>query len=267
MQTADSVVSLSFFRFTGLSGRLWAFAQMGLARGPLARLPGIGFHKLLGTGTGEGFTPLPNTGVYAILATWPSLRTAERTVAEAEVFRRYRRHAGEAWTVFLSPVSARGAWDGAPPFVPAPAAAAPSAPPEALAVLTRATVRARAVMRFWGRVPSISRAIGRDPNVAFKIGMGEVPWFHQVTFSIWPDAKSMAAFAIADGPHARAVRAVREGNWFAEELYARFHVLGHEGSWAGGAPLAALALAPPPYAPEEPPGLQREALHSARSPA
>jgi spheroidene monooxygenase len=109
-----------------------------------------------------------------------------------------------------------------------------------LAALTRATVRPAKALRFWDRVPSISAMIGSDPNVAFKIGIGELPLLHQVTFSIWPDTASMAAFARGDGPHGRAIRAVREGNWFNEELYARFHLLGSVGSWNGTDPLAAL---------------------------
>ena len=43
----------------------------------------------------------------------------------------------------------------------------------------------------------------------------------------------MAAFARRDGPHAEAIRAVREGGWFAEELYARFRVVGETGTWGG----------------------------------
>jgi spheroidene monooxygenase len=58
-----------------------------------------------------------------------------------------------------------------------------------------------------------------------------------VTFSIWPDADSMAQFARADGPHARAIRAVRIGDWFSEELYARFRVQATRGSWNGRDPL------------------------------
>ena len=82
--------------------------------------------------------------------------------------------------------------------------------------------------------------IGTDPNVLFKIGIGEVPLLHQVTFSIWPDADSMARFARRDGPHARAIAAVRSEGWFREELYARFRVLGTAGRWEGGNPLANL---------------------------
>ena len=92
-------------------------------------------------------------------------------------------------------------------------------------------------MKFWGRVPDISTRIGLDENVAFKIGIGEVPWLHQVTFSIWPSAHAMAEFARKDGPHAQAIRAVREGAWFREELYARFAVTGEHGAWDGESPL------------------------------
>ena len=160
-------VSLSLYRFASLGARLWAFAQMGLARRGFAKPPGIGYWKLCGSGP-------------AALASGP------------------------------------------------------------LAALTRATVRPGAAARFWRRVPDISAMIGTDPNVLFKIGIGEVPLLHQVTFSIWPDADSMARFARRDGPHARAIAAVRSEGWFREELYARFRVLGTAGRWEGGNPLANL---------------------------
>lgn len=229
------ITTLSLFRFAGLRGRLWAFSQMLFARPALARAPGIGFWKLFGSGTGEGFTPIPNTAVWGILATWPSLDAARSSVTELSVFRRYQCRATECWTVFLEPTSARGTWDRIQPFQARVAPASGS-----LAALTRATIKPGILLRFWRRVPSISAAIGADPNVAFKIGLGEVPWFHQVTFSIWPDTDSMAGFARKDGPHARAIRAVRDGHWFAEELYARFHIVGALGSWNGENPLREL---------------------------
>lgn len=225
---SPQTVTLSLHRFEGIGARLWAFSQMLFARRSLARAEGIEFWKLLGSGTGEGFTPIPNTAVYAILAAWSDGEQARAEVSGAQPFRRYRARAREAWTVFLVPVSARGVWDGTAPFVPGPA---PAGGP--LAALTRATVRPSRLARFWRRVPEISRRIGDDPNVLFKIGVGEVPWLHQVTFSIWPDEASMAAFARRDGPHARAIKAVREGGWFAEELYARFRVVGEAGTWGG----------------------------------
>jgi spheroidene monooxygenase len=224
-------VTLSLFRFGSVSARLWAFSQMATARFELKAIRDIQAFKLCGSGTGEGFTPIPNWGVYAILATWPDHDTARRAIMGTPVFRRYRAHAAEALTIFLTPMSARGQWAGAEPFVPQDVTT--DGP---IAAITRATVKPSVALRFWGQEPEISRAIGRDPNVMFKIGIGEVPWMQQVTFSIWPDTDSMAAFARATGPHARAIRAVRDGGWFREELYARFRVDAAEGTWEGVTP-------------------------------
>ncbi len=225
------VVSLSFYRFGTVRARIWAFAMMGLARLPMARVPDIGFWKLFGSGVGEGFTPLPNPAVYAILPTWPDLETAQARCAGGSIFKRYRAKAAEYWTVYLSPQTARGEWSGQTPFAPTQDVTAGP-----LAALTRATIKPSILARFWGQVPDISKVIGADPNVMFKIGIGEVPWLHQVTFSIWPDADRMAAFA-RTGPHAEAIRAVRTQGWFREELYARFALLGEDGSWGGSSPL------------------------------
>lgn len=225
-------VTLSLFRFGPLTARLWAFAQMGLARGALSRVKGIGTVKLCGSGTGEGFTPVPNTAVYGILTTWPDHDAARRAFYGARVFRRYTEMAEERLTVFLTPCAARGRWGGAMPF-DADATATPDGP---IAALTRASIRPRAALAFWKNEPSITKAIGADPNVLFKIGIGEAPLFRQVTFSIWPDTETMADFARADGPHADAIRAVRAGNLFSEDLYARFRVDAIEGTWEGQAP-------------------------------
>jgi spheroidene monooxygenase len=148
--------------------------------------------KLCGSGTGEGFTPIPNTAVYAILATWPDHDAARRAMLGTSVFRAYRDHADEAMTIFLTP-PARGA-NGR--------GRSPSTPQDVtldgpIAALTRATVKPSVALKFWGQEPDVSRAIGEDPNVMFKIGIGEVPWMQQVTFSIWPDARTMAEFARA----------------------------------------------------------------------
>jgi spheroidene monooxygenase len=232
----QQVVSLCLYRFDRWRDRLWALGQMGLARRPLGRLPGIGFFKLMGAGTGEGFTPRPNPDVVAVLSTWPDLATAEARIRDAAVFRRYRARAREAFVLHLEPVAARGRWSGRAPF----RVASPAPVDGPVAALTRATIRPRNLLKFWRRAPAISVRIGADPNVLFKIGVGEVPWLHQVTFSIWPDTPSMAAFARADGPHAAAIRAVRTEDWFAEELYARFTIRAHSGSWGGVDPLTRL---------------------------
>ena len=230
--TKTPIVTISFFRFSRPATRAWALYMMGRARLSLPKVPEIGFWKLCGSGTGEGFTPVPNTSVYAILATWPDEATARAQTQNADIFNTYRAKSSEDWTIFMETSSARGVWSGGTPF--SPTGCSIDGP---LAALTRATVKPSVAMKFWSRVPDISQMIGSDRNVAFKIGIGEVPLLHQVTFSIWPDTKSMASFARENGPHAAAIKAVRDGNWFAEELYARFAILGDSGSWEGASPL------------------------------
>jgi spheroidene monooxygenase len=116
MGTEMQTVSLSFYRFATPFSRLWALTMMGAARLSLPRIDGLQFWKLCGSGIGEGFTPIPNTGVYAILTVWPDLNRAGEANEREPIFQRYRAKASEHWTVFLTPYSARGAWSGQSPF-------------------------------------------------------------------------------------------------------------------------------------------------------
>lgn len=228
VQTTQTT-TLTAFRFGSPGDRVWAFSQMGLARRPLAKTPDIGFWKLFGTGGGESFRPSPNFSVYAILATWPSASIAAERVAEAPVYAKYRRHAAECATLYLDRPSVRGAWDGQVPFE------ASRVPPGsgAVAVLTRATIRARHAMRFWRHAPGIDLQTADEPAILFKLGMGEVPGLRQVTFSVWSDATAMTRFAYRHPLHREAARAAKDGRWFSEDLFARFRLVGAEGRWNG----------------------------------
>ncbi|MEO0621220.1 MAG: spheroidene monooxygenase [Pseudomonadota bacterium] len=239
------VTSLSVFRFDSAAARLWAFSQMGLARRALAAEREIGFWKLFGTGGGESFRARPNFGVYAILATWPSDASAQEGLAASPVLRQYRARAAENWTVRLATVSVRGRWDGRAPFEPV------EAPLEApFAILTRASIKPWKAAAFWRGAPDIDARTAEEPAILFKRGMGEVPYLRQVTFSIWSDLEAMKQFAYRHPYHRDAARHARERAWFSEELFARFRVLGAEGTWEGADPLATCRPMPFP-APRE----------------
>jgi spheroidene monooxygenase len=214
---------------------------MALARPALARDKRLSFAKLCGAGSGAGFTFRLDGRMWAIMATWPDEATARDGLATSPVWRRWRARAAESYSVLLSPVSSRGSWSGVNPFTPQTDTPGPDG---RWAALTRATLKPRHLLHFWDHVPGVQDRIAQDPAVAFKIGIGEVPLVHQVTFSVWPDLASMASFARREGAHALAIEAVRSGDWFAEELYARFRILGTQGTWGGFDPLG------PPAAPE-----------------
>jgi spheroidene monooxygenase len=227
------VASLTLFRFPTLYDKHWALWQMLLLRRALNRLPGVSFMRMVGTGSREGFFPWPNFGVYGLIAAWPSLEHARAQVEESRPYRAYRAHASETVSFYLRPTRSRGAWGGRAPFAVEPAGA--EGP---LAVLTRATIRPRHMLAFWGRTPAIRASIPQSGGLRFQAGMGEVPWLNQITFTVWTDRAALRAFAHDPaGPHGAAAAAARTRGWFAEELFARFDVLACDGIWQGRAVL------------------------------
>ena len=234
------VVSISVFRFDRALSKIWAFGQMGLARRRVRGIPGIGFHKLFGSGSGASFDPRPNFGVYAILAAWPTQKDARRQIHESPVFKAYRKHASEVGPLYLRAYQSAGRWDGVQPF----AVRKLSAPPSPIAILTRATVRPGKLRAFWRSVPAISDALCDQGQARFWLGLGEVPMVHQVTLSVWPDTESMTRFAYESGFHRDAIRQAKENRWFSEDLFARFAVLDAEGLWMGRDLSTAVGLAP-----------------------
>ena len=92
--------------------------------------------------------------------------------------------------------------------------------------------RARGVEpRGWHR-----RARGAEHVAA--VGIGEAPLGLQGTLSLWDSAESLRAFAHRGAAHQEVIaRTPREG-WYAEELFARFAVVGSEGTLHGRDPLA-----------------------------
>ena len=159
---------------------------MALARMAMSKISGLKFYKLFGTGSGHGFTnivnPITNSGVYAILAVWQNHEIAKQAIETEDIYIKYRNKGDQNWNIFLKPVSVRGLWSGKSPFEIKNTVAVGD---DQIVALTRASIKLINLLKFWKRVPDIENVIGSDKNVLFKIGMGEIPWFHQVTFSIW----------------------------------------------------------------------------------
>jgi spheroidene monooxygenase len=222
-------VTFSLFRFDSLYERHWALWQMLLAKPKLKRLPGVQFVKMVGAGSREGFFPIPDTSVEGVICVWPSLEHAQAQVRAAPVFAAFRRHASEAATLYLQTTRVWGRWAGGAPFE---ADRGPVAPGPVVA-LTRASIKPRHAIGFWRKTPAIRAEIPDQDHLLFKIGLAEVPWVNQITFTIWDDIEAMRAFAYRPGgPHTAAVEAVRREGWFNEELYARFRVMGVDGGWS-----------------------------------
>jgi spheroidene monooxygenase len=224
-----TVVTFSLFSFPSLRQRLWAFAQMGLAKPRLRKTQDLAFFKLMGTGSGAGFSTRPNFGVYTLLAEWPSLAIARKRIGSAESLKGYRTHSDQMSTLFLEPISTRGQWDGHE-FAVSADAGEQTLP---VVALTRASIRPSKLVRFWREVPAISDAVEREPARSFMIGTGEIPWLHQVTFSLWRSVEDMEQFSRSSATHGKAVRLAYQDDWFSEYCFTRFNLLAIEGQWPG----------------------------------
>lgn len=133
----------------------------------------------------------------------------------------------ESATLRLRPVASRGRWDGVDPF-PAVVDDEGTGP---VAVLTRASLRARHVRRFYAAVPPIAAEVGA--GVAFGFGFGEAPLLRQGTFSLWGSPAAVTAFRRDARAHATAMRDTARIGWYAEELFTRFAIVDAIGSIDG----------------------------------
>ena len=174
---------------------------MGFSHLYMRRMKGLQFYKLFGSGVGEGFTPVLNPNVYAIMAVWDSVTDADQNIANSSIFKQYKNRSKENWTLYLKPTRSWGSWDKRNPFEITDKLDQTFP----VVALTRATIKTSILLKFWKRVPRyIQKQLGSIKNVLFKIGLGEIPWFHQVTFSIWPSQESMDQFARNHGPQQRS---------------------------------------------------------------
>ena len=224
--------------------RRWGLAQMGTSPGPLKHVAGLRFFKLLGSGAASGFGLWPNLDRYGFLGVWEAEAVAETFFNAHPLWAEYRRRSAEQWTVRLAPLKAQGLWDGQTPFAPtAPLATAAFGKPAAdgpVAVLTRASIRWRKTPRFWQFVEPTSAALAQARGVRAAIGLGELPIVRQATFSVWESVQAMQAYAYQDVRHREVIALTRRENWYGEELFARFRVLGSSGTLDGADPLAGL---------------------------
>ena len=221
------MLTLSLFNYEGLPARLGAFARMGLSRPAMSRLDGARFTKLLGTGSGAGFSTRPNFGVYAVLTEWQNPSAAQAGVRSSPIHGPWRAKARQSVTFFLETVSSRGTWDGHSFPVTGHVQSLP------VVALTRASIKPSKLRRFWSAVPAVSDQAENDSARRFMIGAGEIPWLHQVTFSLWDTTDAMETFARRSPTHGPAMRDAYKEGWFSEYCFLRFNLVAVEGRWDG----------------------------------
>jgi hypothetical protein len=211
-----------------------ALVRMAAERRPLHRTSGLRFAKLMGTGTGRTFTIRDSDPTrWALLGAWASHAAADAFERSATAAR-WRRIAAERWRGDLVPLSSRGRWSGRAPFG-RPLAGRWHGP---VAALTRARLVPRRATAFWRAAPPVSADLRHRPGLRASLGIGELPVGLQGTFSIWDTDDALCDFAYRRPAHAEVVRRTVQEGWYAEELFARFALIGSAGTLFGSDPLA-----------------------------
>lgn len=184
----------------------------------------------MGSGGGNGFSVLPNWGVYAWLGHWESAEAAERFFETDEWYAKAVSHSDHRITFTLAATMTHGEWGGGNPFTARPEEYDPAAP---VAVITRATIHPSKLPDFWRYVPRTSASVYDNPERLLSVGVGEYPIFMQATFSIWTSGAAMTRFAYASDHHKEVVKLTRQRGWYREEMFTRFRLLGVRGRWPG----------------------------------
>lgn len=140
----------------------------------------------------------------------------------------------ETWTVLLTPIEGHGFWDGKKVFGELSVKSDYEGP---IAVLTRATIRISRLKFFWKHVAGVANKMAGSKGFITSIGIGEVPWIKQATFSIWQCKEDMKNFAYQMKEHKEVIVKTRTEKWYSEDMFVRFKILKSSGTIKGINPL------------------------------
>jgi hypothetical protein len=188
------------------------------------------FYKLLGCGKNGTFDKVPDWRQWGVLLVANSAVEVDPSLQAINYPRLYGNFISgwweffgcEKWTMVLQPIEGHGTWDGKEVFGSLPRNSTYNG---VIAVLTRATIRLSKLKDFWAHVEPASRHLASSEGFITSLGIGEVPWIKQATFSIWENKESMKTFSYKQREHAEVIRKTRGENWYREEMFIRFRII------------------------------------------
>ena len=220
----------------------FALLAMVLFRIPLIFNKKISFWKLLGSGRNGTFDKNPDWQQWGILIV--TIQENSSCITGVPEFNRkiYGRFISwwirvfcmETWTILLEPIEGHGLWDGKKVFGDLPARSGYEGP---IAILTRATIRLSRLRAFWGQVDEVAGQMAGAKGFVGSLGIGEIPFIKQATFSVWESKEDMKTFAYQMKAHTDVIQRTRVEKWYSEDMFIRFKIVGSCGTIKGINPL------------------------------
>lgn len=210
-----------------------ALGRLGTDRLRLSRTPGLHFWRLLGTGRADDTGPGADLRRTALFAVWDDDAALDRFLNDGTISRRWEK-AGEAWHVRLRTLGGHGRWRGVDPLDGMERGTTTGR----VAVITRADVRLRSTRAFGKAGREVDAELHTANGLIDVVGIGEAPIGRLATFSIWRSMADLREFAYRMPRHQQVIQETRDGDWYSEELFARFEPYGSSGRWNGRNPLA-----------------------------
>jgi hypothetical protein len=237
--TKSMLVSLTIVRYPKRYV-LFAIFQMALFRLPLYLNKRISFFKLMGCGKNGTFDKHPDWQQWGIITVNKnSIDISDEKGLTKKLYGSFIAawlhffHC-ETWMVLLEPIEGHGKWDRKEPFGNLPKQSGYEGP---LAILTRATIRLSKLKAFWQNVDGVASQMAGADGFITSIGIGEMPYIKQATFSIWESKEAMKQFAYQMNQHTEVIKKTRKENWYREDMFVRFKPIKTVGTIKGNDPL------------------------------
>jgi hypothetical protein len=186
----------------------------------LINFNGLKFIKLLGTGSKDGFSVIPDFSSYVMITSWENDDFRKKFIDKNELFQEIINKSSKRIEIKIDPYNYIGSWNGINPFKNKS-----SYKKGKIIVLTRARVKLNKLINFLISTSSAAKSINSKTGAEYYKGVGELPIIEQATISIWKSEQSMKDYAYSDKSHLKIINKARKNKWYSEELFIRSNIL------------------------------------------
>ena len=186
----------------------------------LINFNGLKFIKLLGTGSKDGFSVIPDFSSYVMITSWEDDDFRKKFIDENKLFQEIKNKSSRRIEIKIDPYNYVGSWNGINPFKNKS-----SYKEGKIIVLTRARVKLNKLINFFVSTSSAAKSINSKKGAEYYKGVGELPIIEQATISIWESEQSMKDYAYSDRNHLKIINKARKNKWYSEELFVRSNII------------------------------------------